>query len=195
MPVNRTKKRKVVVAITGSPTVGKSHFAKKLARISKNVHIIEINDVVKKGRFFSSIDKDGVMTVKLAPLKKELKRKIIGLSGIVLVVGHLAPELNVKYDLAIVIRGHLRLLSRRMKARKYNFGKIRDNLVSEALDYCGIRMARLCKDTYEIETKEEIKTAMNFIMNFAKGKSKSMERKEINSMGELLEIINLGWKF
>ncbi|MCL5440661.1 MAG: AAA family ATPase [Candidatus Marsarchaeota archaeon] len=193
MSENRRRWR-TVVAVTGSPATGKSRFAMAVVRASSGASLIEINDVVRKKSLFSSKDKEGAMIVKLNPLTKEIKREIAKREGLVLVVGHLAPELGLRYDMAIVLRGKLKVLAGRLKKRGYSKEKIRENLVSEALDYCGIRMAGICTRTYEIGTEGELRKAEEMLCAAAEGRRAQMRKREINSMKELLSLINSGWR-
>lgn len=193
MPENK-RGRRIVVAITGSPATGKSRFARMVLRRNKGAHLIEINDIVKKKSLFSSRDKEGAMIVRLNPLRKEMAREVAKRGGLILVVGHLAPEIDLHYDMAIVLRGRLKVLAERLKKRGYSTDKIRENLISEALDYCGVKMAGICAETYEVGTEKELVMAGKAIRDTVMGKPTRIRKREINGMKELLSLINSGWK-
>jgi broad-specificity NMP kinase len=60
-------------------------------------------------------------------------------------VGHLVPEIKIKYDMIIVLRIGLKLLVERLEERGYQKEKIRENIVSESIDYCGIKSMEHCR--------------------------------------------------
>ncbi len=188
--------KRLIIAVTGASGSGKSTFAKALEK-KADVDVLEINDVVTKYHAFSGKDKFGTRIVKLNQLssltKKELaKRK----SKNVVLVGHLAPELSIKYDIAVVTRCKPALLAKRLEKRAYPKEKLRDNIVSEAVDYCGVAIIAKCNEVYEIESESDKSAVMKYIAALSKGKKvKKPKQKQINNLNGLLELIKDGNKY
>ena len=186
------------MAVTGTPGAGKSTFAKELCKRLGNASIIEINDVAKAGKHFSSIDKSGAMVVKPielsnainAEINKRLKRESV------IVVGHLVPELDISPDVVVVIKVKLKELIKRLEARKYTKDKIRENVVSEAIDYCGTTSAERWHNTFEVNSEEQDLEVTNYIIALAGGEKPPLP-KVVSSqrLDELLELVDDGNKY
>lgn len=194
-----------VIALTGTPGAGKTYFAQQIKRKIKNINIIEINKIVDKYKLYTHTDIDNAKVVNIKKLSRrlnlylkniELKNKSNNKSRIIaaIFVGHLACELDIAFDVSFTIRSSLKTLEKRLIKRKYKKSKIRENLLAEALDYCGIKINKISKQAYEIETAKEKQDALNFIKNLLSPeknkKTKKMEfRTSINKMPELLDFI------
>lgn len=143
-------------------------------------------------KLYSRIDEMGSKIVKLEMLEKKANEVIKEMlkDYHVIVVGHLVPEMEMKPDMIIVIRVGLKELVKRLEERKYQIGKIRENIVSESIDYCGLKSLEACKETYEIETEEEKKGAIDYIRCRASGKPCNAPKiQEISKFNELLELV------
>lgn len=185
---------KLVVAVTGTPGVGKSLFARQLAGRVRGSTVIEINDIVKAKRLYSSRDRFGSMVVKIPALNTALNKAVRGSSGLVLVVGHLVPELRFSRRITVVLRLDLKTLIRRLRARGYPRGKINENVVSEALDYCGCGVEGTGTEVYEAESRREWKALMGYIISVYNGtRCPKPKRREIGKMGELLRLVKAGY--
>jgi broad-specificity NMP kinase len=186
--------------VTGTPGTGKSTFAKRLASrleasgVSSSV--IEINSLVNRYGLFSGRDRTGAKIVKIAQLNRRLSNEISKAKGAVIVVGHLVPELRVNQKITIVTRLDLRPLERRLKARHYGGDKMREDLVSEALDYCGVNSVKKGVEQYQVETDREKENAIRYLLSVAKGakakRPKSVERSKLN---QLIGLINGGNRY
>lgn len=187
----------LIVAVTGTPGAGKTHLALELAKSIPNSKVLEINDVVNKYGLYSGKDKFGAKIVRLGALAKAMKkeiRKYVGMT--VFVTGHLAPEMDLHYAIAIVKREGLEMMAERLEKRGYPKEKIRDNLVSEATDYCGGKMSGLCKETYEVESASDMKRVMKYIAALSEGRrAKRPGKREINKMSDLLKLVKKGNKY
>lgn len=188
--------KRMVVAVTGTPATGKSSFAKELAGSVKGAKLIEINDVVNRYKLYSGKDRFGSKIVNLGKLSKKIRELAKGESNFVVIVGHLAQELSVRYDIAVVMRADLSTVARREEDRGYQKDKIKENLIAEALDYCGSKMAERCKDTYEVEKDRERKRVKRYIINVATGiPSKKPKKKAINKFPQMFRMIRQGNRY
>jgi broad-specificity NMP kinase len=189
--------RKLVVAITGTPGTGKSTFAKRLAKELDDCEVIEINDVVERNVLYSGKDQFGSKIVDITKLNRALKAEIKKSdAAVVLVVGHLVPDLDLRQDVTIVLRAKLKTLIGRFEKRDYPEGKIRENLVVEATDYCGIVSRERCASTYEAETTADKDRVMAYVLDISKHVgAREPVKKAIEKMDELLELIEAGNRF
>ena len=185
---------KLVVAVTGTPGAGKSLFAKQLAGMAHRARIIEINDIVAKHGLYSGTDRFGSRIVKIGALNAALKREVRNSSGLVLVVGHLVPELDAGQRITVVLRLKLKSLIMRLRRRHYQKGKIDENVIAEALDYCGIKVAGKCKEVYEAESESDRRALMKYILAVYSGAARARPKSNsISKMGELLKLISEGY--
>lgn len=140
-----------VIVITGTPCSGKTTLAEKAAMRFEDLELIHVNDLIRARHLFSSKAPDGSMVVKMGALQREIAR-IIGRSSSrrILLEGHILCDLRIKGATAIVVREHLGVLIRRMKARSYDARKIKDNIVAEAIDYCGQNASANYRKSIEI---------------------------------------------
>ena len=75
-------------------------------------------------------------------------------------------------DLCIVTKCNLKELERRLKKRKYNKEKIKENLDAEIFDVCLNEAKESKYDIIAVDITKGIKSALNsFIKNFRKWKS------------------------
>lgn len=183
----------MLIAVTGTPGTGKSYFSRELAKSLAGAKLIEINDVVKEHRLYSGIGRDNAMIVKTRQLEKKLEADIAKSRGVVVLAGHLAADLKLRYDICVVTRSSLSRLVRVFKKRRYGAEKARENLLAEALDYCGIVGFRRSKETYEVETAQDKRKVIAYIKKRAAGKkAQPPSMRRINAMPELLRMIKAG---
>ncbi|MGC8538432.1 MAG: AAA family ATPase [Candidatus Micrarchaeia archaeon] len=179
-----------VIAITGTPGSGKSTLALALNKRIKGSVLIDVNKLVKEKKLYSGRDKYGTLIVKLGALQRELNvlvKKFVKTGHTVIIEGHLISDIRIRGAYVIVLRAHLKVLLERLKARKYNVEKIRENIAAEALDYCGTSAAKNYQDVYEIlptSKVDALKQALRIIKNRPQG-----AKKQIQLIYELPEII------
>ena len=148
-----------VIIVTGSPGTGKTKLAKKLAK-QKHYEYINVSKLVKNGKLYDYYDRKRrtyvVDTKKLNKFLIEIikmykcnkhpaltksggagrpnkKDKVKG----IIIDSHMSHYLPKKYvNLCIVTKCNLKQLKTRLKRRKYNKAKIRENLDCEIFDVC-----------------------------------------------------------
>ena len=178
---------KRIIAITGTPGVGKTTISERLARTLGNAELIRANDVVKERKLYSSRSKDGAMIVKMGELEAEINRRAASSkSDYVIIEGHLLCDISIMHAVAVVMREHPAILLKRLKKRKYGRQKIEDNIVSEAIDYCGVNASRNYGTVYEIAAGG---SALRKIADIARGKR--IKANDIEMLGELNGVLDL----
>lgn len=176
-----------VLVITGVPCTGKTTLSERLARGLKHAEVIHTTDLINQKKLFSSYASDGSKIVKMRELKAELEKAVrSSKSKIVIIEGHILCDLSIKGARAVVLREHLGMLERRLKARGYSREKIRDNIVSEATDYCGSHAAEHYREVYELLSRAP--GVIKDLALIAEGKKKG-SRGRIDLLEELRPVI------
>jgi len=126
-----------VIIITGTPGTGKTTLAKKLSK-KLNYHPIDVNKIVKENKLDREYDKKRkCYVVDIKKLNKALTKIINNSSRPLIIDSHLSHYLPKKYvDLCIVTKCELKELQRRLKKKKYDENKIRENLDCEIFNIC-----------------------------------------------------------
>jgi adenylate kinase len=127
------------IVITGTPGTGKTRVAEELAGIL-GVRFISIRRLVEKEKIFEVKGMERVVDVN--KLEKVLKKTLRNKRNYV-IEGHLACETRLPCDYIFVLRTHPRELRKRLLSRGYSAKKIRENLMSEMLDYCVQRVVEV----------------------------------------------------
>lgn len=151
-------KGKLIIGVTGTPASGKTEFARALSKKAKII-VVELNDIIASRKSFYRKAENGELVVNLKPLELYVKREICRKD--VILVGHLAQELRLPYSMIIVTRAEMGDMYKRLVDRGYNREKIRENMVCEAVDYCGVMARRACRDVYEAEGASEKKAIIS----------------------------------
>lgn len=139
-------KIKRIIAITGTPGVGKSSISKALA--SKiNAQVISINELVKKEKLYSGSDeKRDTLIADIKRVSRRISEIISNASGDIIVEGHFAVDVVPleKIALVFVLRRNPEELESILKERSYKEEKIRENLAAEILDVCLYDSVKKC---------------------------------------------------
>jgi len=136
------------IALTGTPGTGKTSIADELEK--RGYKIIRINDIANdftigydEERQSKIVDEDA-----LDEYIKEIKE-----DGILFIEGHLSHLLNI--DAVIILRCNPEELEKRLKEKKWNERKIKENLEAEALDIILDRALEKHKKIWEIDTTKK----------------------------------------
>ena len=102
------------------------------------------------------MDRDGTLVADLKKLNAAVKKELASAKGEnVAIVGHMVQDMRLKLDICVTVRAKPKVLYARQKGRGYGLAKIKENIISEALDYCGINASKACRLSFEVETAEE----------------------------------------
>ncbi len=156
--------RRIVIAITGTPGTGKSSAARELSRII-GADVIDAGKFAKQNKIVEGFDaKMGSWIVDTKKLKGKILKRIKTVDGPVIVEGHYSEEV-CNPDIIFILRCRPDVLGHRLAKRKYPRGKIEENLLAEALDYCTISACSIRKGrVYELESTRAGKKSLAKIM-------------------------------
>jgi adenylate kinase len=135
---------KRVILITGTPGVGKTTLAQKLAKQLKSENI-NITDLAKKENLILEEDKErDTAVVDEAKMRRKLRALIIKAHGDVVVDGHFAAAVTPKALVThvFVLRRNPSELRGFMQKRCYSKRKQDENLAAEILDVCLVEALR-----------------------------------------------------
>lgn len=170
------------IALTGVPGTGKTAIANALKK--KGFEVISLNEIVERKKLWSGEDAFGSRIVNMRGLELETNR-ILGSKKKCVVEGHLACEMKLKCDFAVVCRTMPDILEKRLRSRGYPEKKLNENLMCELLDYCTILSLKNYKKVYEIDTSGRVEKNVERIMDIAKGKGEKLRASWVNWRKEL----------
>ncbi len=127
----------MIIIVTGSVGTGKSVISKALAR-KLGYKYLNINDLIKKNKLYIKYNKKlDTHEVNVKKLKMFFIKLIRSAKNNLILDSHLSHYIPRKYvDYCVVCKCGLKLLKKRLEARKYINAKIRENLDSEIFDVC-----------------------------------------------------------
>ena len=125
------------IIVTGTPATGKTTVAKNLAK-KLGYAYIDVNELIKKNKLSEGYDrKRRCKIIDTSKLGKILGKIIKNSKKKVVTDSHLSHHLPVELvDICVVTKCNLKLLSMRLKKRKYPLNKIKENLQCEIFDVC-----------------------------------------------------------
>jgi adenylate kinase len=169
---------KRVILITGTPCVGKTTFAQKLAQ-TLNAKYINLTELAEKENLTLGKDKERDTTIiDEVKMRRKLRQIIEKTDQADLIVdGHYAAAVSPKTRTSniFVLRRHPAELRTLMQKRGYNNLKQSENLSAEILDVCLVEALqkqpseRVC----EIDvTGKTVDTTLTEVINVLEGKQK-----------------------
>ena len=180
------------IALTGVPGTGKTVVADALRK--KGFEIISLNELVEEKKLVIAEDEFGSRIVNLRRLELETNR-ILKKKKRCIVEGHLACEMKLKCDLAIVCRTKPVVLERRLRKRGYPEKKLNENLMCELLDYCTLKSLSSYKKVYEIETSGSIKKSVDETVKIISGRGKKFRAGWVSWGKELKRVVRDQFNF
>ncbi len=131
------KIRKVIL-VTGTPGVGKTTVAHKLAS-KLDAHYIGITELVKTEKLITNVDEERkTLIADTKKVSKKLQETIAHSEGNIIIEGHYAADVAPKKEVTtvFVLRRDPHKLKIVLEKRGYNEKKIWENLAAEILDVC-----------------------------------------------------------
>ena len=149
----------MIVALTGTPGIGKTSVSKIL---EKNFYVIDLNKIATDKNFIIGIDKD--RNSKIVDIEKlnDFINKSYNKMELVFVEGHISHLLK-SVDKVIILRCNPNELRKRLSKKGWKKEKIKENIEAEILDII------LCETVDILSNKNifEIDTTKKSIMDIA----------------------------
>ena len=147
----------MIIAISGTPGVGKHTVAKILAN-ELNYKILDISNEIKRKEIDIS-------------LMNRIISKIVEENSII--VSHLSHFLtDRRISIFVILRCRPDILKRRLEERGYSKKKIHDNILFEALDGTYIEAKELHNNVVEIDNSKSVDSTIRMIKKAINGKLK-----------------------
>ena len=145
-----------VICVSGIPCTGKTTLARKLSK-QFNYKYIDVNKIIKDNKLNEKYDKKRRCYIVDIKKLNKLLIKLINAKENLVIDSHLSHYLSKKYvDLCIITKCDLKVLEKRLKKRKYNKSKIRENLDCEIFDVCLNEAKERKHKIIEIDTTKRI---------------------------------------
>ncbi|WP_297551077.1 adenylate kinase family protein [Thermococcus sp.] len=135
----------MIIAVTGTPGVGKTTVSKLLAR-KLGYEYVSLRDYAME-RGIGEMKGDE-LEVEVDELAYNFERDFAGKN--VIADGHLSHFL--KADLVVVLRAHPKLVGERLKARGYSKEKIGENVEAELVDVILVEALEENENVIEVDT-------------------------------------------
>ena len=167
----------MLIALTGTPGVGKSTVAEILRRRGYNV--FSANELAEKFKCVIG-EEEGSKVVDTEKLAKEIR----SLKGLIIIEGHLSHLLNP--DLVIVLRCNPIELKKRLEKKGWNTEKILENVEAEIVDVILIEALDNAKKVYEIDaTNLSPKEVADAIEDILKGHGEKFRPGKVDWISEV----------
>jgi len=181
----------MIVAITGTPGVGKTSVSEFLQ--DKGYNIIDLNKIINENDFVTGFDEK--RDSKLVDLEKinQFILKNYQAKELIFIESHLSHSLEC-IDKVILLRLHPNNLKKHLYKKGWKEEKIKENLEAEVLDVilCDIVDNYKESDIFEIDTTDKsIETIGNIIIDIAENNFENMKSYKIGNIDWSEEILNL----
>ncbi len=178
IPVSYDKAK--VVALTGTPGVGKTSVAKILSK--KGYKVLSFNEIAKNLGCIIDYE-DDCYVVDIEKLKRKFNPE-----GFLIVDGHLSHHIA---DVAIVLRCNPLILKERLLSRGWNINKVMENVEAELIDTILIECLETCKEVYEIDTSDKsVEEVAKIVTSILKGNAKDYVPGKIDWISKLGDRID-----
>ena len=145
-----------VICVSGTPCTGKTTLARKLSK-QFNYEYIDVNKLIKDNKLNEKYDKKRRCYIVDIKKLNKLLIKLINAKENLVIDSHLSHYLSKKYvDLCIITKCDLKVLEKRLKKRKYNKSKIRENLDCEIFDVCLNEAKERKHKIFEVDTSKKV---------------------------------------
>ncbi len=127
-----------IIIVTGTPGTGKTTFSIGLAR-EIGADYISLTEFVSKHNLYGGFDRDRRSKIIDVEKTQTSLRSLLSHTQRVVVVDTHMPDRIIPREMArrvFVLRCHPRILEARLKAKRWNSKKIRENVLTEILDSC-----------------------------------------------------------
>jgi len=160
------------IAISGTPGVGKTSVALKLAETLKAKYV-NLTDFVISNKLYTYYDEEGASyVIDEEALRKELRKLITRYDGYIIVDGHYGEVIDDDLlEKIIVLRLSPRELYKRLKERGWSGRKLTDNVESELLGICTSNaleshgVNKVCEVDATTKTSDDIVREILLIIN------------------------------
>jgi len=145
------------IIVTGSVGSGKTTISKKLAK-KLNLKYTDVNKLITKNKLSSGYDKKRkCKIIEIKKLNKFLINMIKNSKENLIIDSHLSHYLPRKYvDLCIVTKCDIKTIEKRLKKRKYDKNKIKENIECEIFNNCLIEAKQKKHKVFVINTTKSI---------------------------------------
>lgn len=188
-----SKEKRQIIVITGVPGTGKTSIARLLAKRHR-WSLLSVNDIVNERELFTHIDpQDQARVVRLRQLEETMLSLVAAEKKTVVVEGHLACEFNIPRAKVFVCRTNPLKLKERLRQRKYPEEKVKQNVLSETIDYCSIVAEKNYREAWDIDTTG--KTTAQSVAEIDSYLSNKKKKKQKIDWSNLLLEDGMGEKF
>jgi adenylate kinase len=163
----------MIIALTGTPGVGKTYIAKKVSKKLGWKHV-EMGKIIQRKKLYSSYDRK--MKSYVVDMKK-FKAYFKNFEVDVVLDSHMSHELPKSLiDKVIVLRCEPKVLEKRLKLRKYSKEKIKQNFESELIGLISWEARRKHKNVVDVDCTKGKEKSVKKVISIIKGKTKKADQ-------------------
>lgn len=164
----------MIIAISGTPCVGKTSVAEALAK-KTGYMLIKVNNLAEEIDAYEGYDRERLCKILNMDKLKRKVRQLAKREKNLIIEGHVAHDFPS--DICVVLRCHPKELRNRLKKQYGNFkSKIDENTEAEMLGVITSEAVMNNKNVYEVETtKSTVEQNVDDILKIMAGKTKGYE--------------------